>query len=318
MRNLYEQRFTWNLDWNLLRTFMVLVDQGGITPAAVFLGLKQPTLSSALKRLEAQVGRRLIDRSSTHFRVTPAGETLYREACTIFGAVAQLPTLLGAAEDKVTGHVAIALASHVVSPHLDAVLERFNAAHPDVTYSLSIAESEEVIGRVAHNRVAFGICLVAHPAPDLDYRVLYREYFGHYCGPGHRLFGKTGLKLRDLHGEQAVSFQTDTASGPLFELARLRQQAGMRPDLKGVSSSLSEVRRLIMTNVGIGALPVHVAARDVAAGRLWQLPPETNLPTIDIHLVSNPARTLNRAESVLMGMLTDEIARVPLSERSYS
>jgi DNA-binding transcriptional LysR family regulator len=124
--------------------------------------------------------------------------------------------------------------------------------------------------------------------------------------------------LRDLRDEQAVSFQTDTAAGPLFELARLRQNAEMRPGLKGVSSSLSEVRRLIMSNVGIGALPVHVAARDVAAGRLWQLPPETGLPTIDIHMVSNPARTLNRAEAVLTDMLVAEITDVPLSERSYS
>ncbi|MDO5756073.1 MAG: LysR family transcriptional regulator [Rhodobacterales bacterium] len=66
----YEQRFVWNLDWNLLRTFMVMVEQGGITPAATFPGLKQPTLSSALKRLEAQVGKRRVNRSSTHFSVT--------------------------------------------------------------------------------------------------------------------------------------------------------------------------------------------------------------------------------------------------------
>jgi DNA-binding transcriptional LysR family regulator len=161
----FAQRFAWNLDWNLLRTFMVLVDEGGITPAATFLGLKQPTISSALKRLEAQVGQRLINRSSTHFSVTPLGEVLYREACTIFGTVMQLPTLLDAAEGKVTGHIAIALASHVASPHLDAVLERFNAAHPDVTYSLSIAESEDVIARVRKTacHLACAWCRIPQP-----------------------------------------------------------------------------------------------------------------------------------------------------------
>ena len=35
----YEHRFPWNLDWNLLRTFMVVVEQAGITLAADFLGL---------------------------------------------------------------------------------------------------------------------------------------------------------------------------------------------------------------------------------------------------------------------------------------
>lgn len=313
----YEQRFVWNLDWNLLRTFMVMVEQGGITPAATFLGLKQPTISSALKRLEAQVGRRLVNRSSTHFSVTPMGEVLYRETSTIFGSVMQLPNLLSGAEDRVTGHIGIALASHVVCPHFDAVLERFNAAHPDVTYTLDICESEDVVARVAQNRVSFGLCLISHKQPRLTYRPLFREYFGHYCGPGHRLFGRKGLRLSDLRGEVAVSFQTDSASGPLYELSGLRARAGMHPELKGVSSSLPEVRRMIMCNIGIGALPVHVAARDVADGRLWQLPPATNLPAIDIHLVTNPARSRNRAEAMLSQMLAQEIADVPLAERSY-
>ncbi|MDO5756072.1 MAG: substrate-binding domain-containing protein [Rhodobacterales bacterium] len=230
----------------------------------------------------------------------------------------QLPVLLSGAEDAVTGQITIALASHVACPHLDKVLERCNAAHPDVTCTLGIAESEEVITRVEQNRVSFGICLVAHRRPKLKYRVLYREYFGHYCGPAHRLFCKTGLKLADLQDEVAVSFQTDSAAGPLFELARMRARAGMRPDLKSVSSSLCEVWRMIMCNIGIGALPVHVAAREVAAGQLWQLPPFAGLPAIDIHVVTNPARSLNRAEAVLSQMLVAEIAETPLSERSYS
>ena len=40
----HEQRFPWNLDWNLLRTFMMVVEAGGITPAAHLLRLRQPTI----------------------------------------------------------------------------------------------------------------------------------------------------------------------------------------------------------------------------------------------------------------------------------
>ena len=108
----YEQRFPWNLDWNLLRTFMVVVDQGGITPAAHFLGLKQPTISAALKRLEDIIGRRLVNRSPKHFSVTPWGRVIYAEASSIFGAVAQLPDLMSALEEEVTGRISIAVASH--------------------------------------------------------------------------------------------------------------------------------------------------------------------------------------------------------------
>jgi DNA-binding MarR family transcriptional regulator len=61
------------LDWNLLRTFVVLVEAQGITRAAERLGLQQPTVSNALRRLEETLGRRLIDRSPGTFELTEAG-----------------------------------------------------------------------------------------------------------------------------------------------------------------------------------------------------------------------------------------------------
>lgn len=313
----YEQRLPWQLDWNLLRTFMVVVDEGGITPAANFLGLKQPTISAALKRLEDSFGRKLVNRSPTHFSVTPLGQVLYAEARSVFGTISQLPNLMTGMDDQVTGHISIAVASHVVSSHFDAVLERFNAAHPQVTYSFSTVESSDVVAHVQQNRVTLGICLLQETPLRLQSQILYREYFAFYCGPKHRLFGQKDIPLAELRDEYAVSFQTDEVNGPLFGVAGLRAQVGLRPGLKGVSSSLPEVRRMIMSNIGIGALPVHVAARDVRQGLLWQLPPYNALPAVDIHVITSPKRTMNAAESGLLAMLQATLAETPLAVRTY-
>jgi DNA-binding transcriptional LysR family regulator len=123
--------------------------------------------------------------------------------------------------------------------------------------------------------------------------------------------------MAELKGENAVSFQTDEVNGPLFGVAGLRQQAGMKPGLKGISSSLPEVRRMIISNIGIGALPVHVAQRDVAQGLLWQLPPYSNLPAVDIYVITNPKRTMNRAEAGLLQSLSATLSQIPLAERTY-
>ena len=201
----YEQRFVWDLDWKLLRTFMVIVEQGGISSAASFLGLKQPTISNALKRLEATTGRSLIDRRPSHFSVTPAGKVLFAECSTIFGTVAQIPSLLNKADDVVTGHLSIALASHVVSPHLDDLLESYNERYPEVTYSFSIAESSEVLTRVSEGRATLGVCLSQGNTDHLETRTLFREFFGFFCGPKHRLFGIKSILESELIGENSVS-----------------------------------------------------------------------------------------------------------------
>lgn len=313
----YEQRFPWNLDWNLLRTFMVVVEQQGVSKAADFLGLKQPTISSALKRLEGTTGHILIERKPNRFRVTAAGEILYGECSTVFGTVSQLPTLMDAKEEELSGHVSIVLASHVVSPHFDQVLERFAAQNPKVTYSLVVADSSEVVNRIRQNRASFGVCLLTKMPKNLEARILFREYFGLFCGPRHRLFHRDKITKSDLHGEPSVSFQTEIDGGPLDSVARLREQVRLAPGLRGVSSNLPEVRRMIIANIGIGALPVHVAERDVNLGQLRQLPPYRKLPAVDIFLLTNPRRKMTPPEACLLEQYSNLLEEESLVQRTY-
>ncbi len=317
MVNHYEDRFPWNLNWNLLRTFMVVVEQSGITMAANFLGLKQPTVSSALKQLEELVKCKLIERNPHNFKVTPAGQKLYAECSGIFGAISQLPALLYDVKGEIAGHISIVMASHVVSTHLDKILEDFNAQHQKVTYSISILESSEVQNRVINNRASFGICLIENKPKLLEVKTIFREYFSFYCGSKHRLFGRKNINLSELEGEESVSFQTDINNGLLHMVTNLRAQAQMKVEPKGVSSNLREVRRMILANFGIGALPVHIARPDVEAGVLWQLPPYSKLPIINIHLITNPKRSQNAAEEVLLELLNKMIEAFPIKERTY-
>ncbi len=313
----YEQRFPWNLDWNLLRTFMVVVEQRGISKAADFLGLKQPTISSALKRLEEATGRKLIDRKPNRFQVTEAGKVLYSECASIFGAVSQLPALMAADEETLTGHISMVVASHVVSPHFDEVLATFGRRHPEVTFSIVIEESAEVGVRIRQNAASFGICLLSAPPANLEARVLFREYFGLYCGVKHHLFGQRNIALSELEDEPSVAFQTEIEGGPLVSVSQFRERAGLATGLRGVSSSLPEVRRMIVANIGIGALPVHVARRDVRLGELWQLPPYSQLPMVEIYLLTNPRRSLSPPETAFLKMIEAMRETGPLEERTY-
>lgn len=313
----HRSRFPWNLDWNLLRTFMVVVEQRGISKAAVFLGLKQPTISSALQRLEQAVGKTLVIRKPNIFTVTRAGQVLYAECATIFGTVSQLPTILDEDNAELRGHLSVAITSSVVSEHFDDFLNRFSTVHPGVTYSFSVNESDEVERMVTLNQSSFGICLLSRTPEKLKTMVLYKEYFGLFCGARHRLFGAENITEEDLEGEPFVAFQTEAEGGPLETISILRSRLNLSRNWRGVSSSLNEIRRLIMANVGIGALPLHVARQDVAAGHIRQLPPYEDLPEVSIYLISNPARRYSEAELAFLSMIETEISRFDIAERTY-
>ncbi|WP_296745773.1 LysR family transcriptional regulator [Mesorhizobium sp.] len=311
------ERLVWDLDWNLLRTFVVIAEVKSITRAAERLNLKQPSVSNALRRLEDRVGRRLVERDATRFELTEVGKLLYEQSVEVFGTISQLPLLMRGISDDVTGHVTIAVASHVVSPLFDQALSEFHRNYPRASITISVAASTEVAKQVKERRASFGICLVSQRDPALEYAMVYREFFGFFCGPQHRLYGREGLTLADLRGEPSVSFQTDHISDALRPVALLRSEARLNADVVGVSSSLEEVRRMIVAGLGIGPLPLHVARRDVADGILWRLPPYDTPPAIDIFLLVNPDKTMNRAEKALLSGLQAIIAEMPLHERTY-
>jgi len=311
------ERLVRELDWNLLRTFVVLAESRSVTEAGQKLRLAQPSVSTALKRLETQIGRKLIDRSPGRFRLTRSGELLYREAIDIQGSIFRLSTLMRDVTDEVQGHVKLAMASHVVCPLFDEALAHFHATHPKATLSVDVDTSREAIASVTARSASLAICLVKERNPKLEYRRLYREFFGLFCGPHHPLFGQKDLTRTELAGQASVSFETDRLHDVLRPVTLMRAEADLGDRIVGTSSHLEEVRRMIIAGLGIGPLPVHVAQRDVDAGLLWQLPPYDKMPEIDVHVVWNPRARLNRAEEAMLGELLERIETTPIEDRTY-
>lgn len=75
---------------------------------------------------------------------------------------------------------------------------------------------------------------------------------------------------------------------------------------------------MVIAGLGVGPLPVHVAARDVTDGQLWQVPPYEKLPAIDVYLVWNERANKNRAEEYLLKDLHEAIEDTPMAARTYS
>ncbi len=311
-------RLSRQLDWNLIYTFVVIVEEASITKAAQRLMLRQPTVSNALKRLEQQIGRRLIDRDATGLALTDYGQIFYRRSLEIAGSVNELTGEMTDEQRRVRGHVSIRVASHVVFPPFDAALAQFHEEHPEVTVSLEVLGSADVAASLLNQEAAIGICLQKNRHRRLDYTILFREYFGFFCGPRHPFHGRDDLTLADLRDVGYVSFETDRLSDALRPVALLRAREQIGENVVATSSNLEEVRRMIVAGLGIGPLPVHVVERDVRDGLLWQLPPYERMPAVEVFLVTNPRMRLSTAERTFLDTLNSMVAKLPPEARDLT
>jgi DNA-binding transcriptional LysR family regulator len=286
-----------HLNWNLLRTFLVIAEEKSITKAADRLLVRQPTVTAALQKLEETLGARLIQRDSRRFVLTSRGEALRKECLEISRRVERIGELVAAGEDGLTGTVRILAVTQMTLPALDRALERMHRMHPSVTASISVANSLEIARSVSQRSAPFGFCLLQKPLAALDCRLLMREVFGIYCGRSHPLYGRTDTPLDDLREEPFVGFACGQEGGALEPMVALREGAGLGVRTSGLSADLGEVQRMIAAGIGIGILPVAAAEPAVERGLLWRLPDVGAGLGADLYFLTNPEMQLSPAEA---------------------
>jgi DNA-binding transcriptional LysR family regulator len=150
-------RFTRVLDWNLLKYFVQIAQSGGIGAAAESLNLSQPSISAALRKLEAQVGAQLCIRTRKGVQLTLAGEALLKDCQEIVSRLTAAPAGLRAITDSMGGSVLLKTISHVFSPALDAGIVAFKSRYPAVELVLETAPWEHIVESLMSGDSAVGI-----------------------------------------------------------------------------------------------------------------------------------------------------------------
>jgi DNA-binding transcriptional LysR family regulator len=127
------------VDLGQLRYLVAVADEGGIRKASRRLHLSQPSLSQALRKLEAELGVELIRRSARGTELTDAGTELVDHAREILdrACAARVAMRRRAEQRSCTLRVGL-LAGIIAAGELTApILERFHEAHPDVDFRLT-------------------------------------------------------------------------------------------------------------------------------------------------------------------------------------
>ena len=75
---------TW-LNYHHLRYFVAVIEEGGVAAAADAMGVSHPTISEQLRKLQDDLGLKLLVKQGRHLELTEAGQMVYEYASQIFG-----------------------------------------------------------------------------------------------------------------------------------------------------------------------------------------------------------------------------------------
>jgi len=129
------------LDVEAVKAFVAIADLRSFTRAAEALGSTQGAISVKLKRLEDQVGQKLIERTPRLVRLSAQGAVFIGPARDFLAAHERAVAGLSSARRRFT----LGIATHVGGPEVPTLLARLNAHDPTLTIEVRLDNSRELL-----------------------------------------------------------------------------------------------------------------------------------------------------------------------------
>ncbi|HEX4289101.1 MAG TPA: LysR family transcriptional regulator [Trebonia sp.] len=185
-----------DLDLRLVRYFVAVAERRHFGRAAADLRIAQPSLSRQVRRLEQQLGARLLDRTSQGTRLTEAGEVFLLRAKALLRSAAQAAAATRAAAQP--SRVTIGFTSGLI---ITPAVRELRHQHPDAEVHAMHLPWNEPREALLEHRADAVVTRLPIRTDGLHVTILYDERRVLLVPRSHRLAGKESVTLDDIADE---------------------------------------------------------------------------------------------------------------------
>ena len=289
------------LDLNDVAIFVQVVRCGSFAEASRRLGVPPNTLSRRVQQLEAQLGTRLMQRSTRHLTLTSAGQ-VFLERCS--GAVEGLMDAgeeLQAVNQEPSGLVRVAAPADFFDFFAMEWLTEFLTAHPKVRvdFVLSDGRADLIADRI-------DVALRGGILEDSSLfarKVLDAGNDGLVASPAYVARQGVPDTLQDLADHDCLVFSHPSGKATWRVTGPDGAQAEVQVAGRFSGNTAQALRKAALAGLGIALLPSTLTQRDLRAGLLVPVLPQYHRQGHGVHMVYPSRRYLPLAVSAFMDLV---------------
>jgi DNA-binding transcriptional LysR family regulator len=280
-----------------LRHFVLIVEVGNFTRAATRAHLTQPALSASIRRLEQQIGARLLDRGRSRTTPTAAGQALLPFARAALASVEAGTRAVAELEGLRAGEVRLAAGATACTYLLPEALARYRRAHPGIRFLLRETNTEEALDALHSGAIDLAIVSGADGEPWFTDELIV------VAAPDFE-------RPPELARAPFIALRRGTTSRELLD--RTFPQADVVMELGSIATLKGNVR----AGIGLALVSRHAVVRDLAEGSLVRVPTELTPIPRPLELVHLGVDRLPPAAAALRKLLLSPRGRPPRVRRS--
>jgi DNA-binding transcriptional LysR family regulator len=289
-----------------IRTFVEVAESGGFGRAAKRLGVSKSIVSRRIARLEADLGTRLLSRTTRGISPTEAGLELKARGERILADLAEARELVANRGGEVIGHLRVSLPLTFGVRHIAPLLAALAARHPRLEIEASYTDravdliAERYDAAVRLGTLADSSLIARKIAPAGAVVVASPAYLAAHGRP---------MQPEDLNAHQCLVH----IGSPNREVWRFRtgkRWIALRPQGRIKADNAEAVLAHAVTGAGIALLPTFLASEAIRSGMLEPLLLDYETPEAGVYVV-RPEGQVPAKLRVLIDALVEHFARTP-------
>jgi len=255
-------------DWNDLKYFLAVARHGSTIAAGKALGTSQSTVHRRLDELERRLGRALVTRQNTGYRLTEYGNTLLKYAERIEAAVEDFQRRATDVEQELKGVVRVTCPEPIVFRMTQSTLiERFHARYPQLRV--------EFITSDRYLDLSKGEVDVAFRSGDTDDELVGRKIadsiWAVYASHGYIERHGRPERVEDLSRHLLVGFDEKLAN---HRAAKWLKEVAADAQMTVRNNSVLGLVSAVKSGVGLGPLPTALGDAETDLVRILGPIPE--------------------------------------------
>jgi DNA-binding transcriptional LysR family regulator len=267
-----------------IQTFVHVATLNGLTRAGERMGISKSVVSRRLAKLEADLGARLLTRTTRGISLTEAGSDFLIHATRILSEAEEARATIAGRDGELAGQLRLAAPLSFGTEHLAPALAVFAARHPRLALDVSYADH-------IHDIVSEGFdaaLRIGQPGqPTLLARRIAWMHGVIAASPDYLHRHGTPKGPHDLSDHEALIY-TGFRDPGLWLFEGKPRPIGVRVSGRIRANNGEALRAAALEGLGIGVFPAFMIHRELQAGTLVPVLDDHPLPAMGLHLVRAP------------------------------
>ncbi|CAB3887866.1 MULTISPECIES: LysR substrate-binding domain-containing protein [Achromobacter] len=293
------------MDMREIQVFRAVMQAGTTSKAATLLGISQPAVSQAIRKLETSSELRLFERVRGRLVATQEAEALMEEVDRCFAGFELIEHRIRSLKSFGVGRLAVGSLPALGTGFMPRAIAAFGLQDRRIQMSFQIMSSREVLQQVAAGQLDFGLMADELSVAGLEHSEFVRIPGVIAMHNRHPLAARPRIALQDLIDHPFIALNPEDASRRRLETALNDQGLALRPILETPYSN--SVCEFALHGLGIGM--VHpVMALDYLARGLTIKPLDLDI-SFTCLLVFRPGTPLSENARALLKAMRIELDR---------